>query len=219
MLADEAQATVKGFIERTGAFLTCGTRAGTRTDTSASDELHGGATDEIPRFSRKQNCRGAQHAQIQGRRRRHGHPQVPQSPVHLAPLHSGTTVGDEDLVYHGEVKGRDPHRNKGLVFTAAMFPLAHEAGHCIPTQGLSIAAYTSEQASVGGSDNPTSYLGHGADRQFQLVDLDLADLDVNAALQSDTGNPILGVLGEWAADDIFPIIHSVDDQATVRHGH
>ena len=185
----------------------------------APDELHGGATEEIPWFSRKQDRRGAQHPRLQGRRRRHGHSQIAQSPVDLAPLDAGTAVGGEDLVYHGEVEGREPRRRKGLVFAAAMFPLAHEAGHRISTQGLRIAAYAPEQAAVGSGDNPASYLGHGADRQFQLADLDLADLDVNAALQCDTGNPILGVPGEWTADDISPVVHPVDDQTAVGHGH
>ena len=65
----------------------------------------------------------------------------------------------------------------------------------------------------------TADLGHGADRQLPLADGHLPDLDVDPALGSDARNPILGVLREWTADDVPPVVDPVDDQPAVGHGH
>ena len=136
MAADETQAAGNAFNERTGAFLTRGARPGAGADTGATDELHGGTADEVSWFGREQDCRSAQHVWLQGRRCRHGHPQIAQGPVHLTLLHGLTAVSGKDLVYGFEIEDRGQYRGKGLVFAAAMFPLPHEAGHRIATQGL-----------------------------------------------------------------------------------
>ena len=100
-----------------------------------------------------------------------------------------------------------------------MFPLANEPGHRVATNGLRIAAHAPQQSAIGGGDDPPTYLGNGADRQLEFTDRDFTDLDVNTALGCDARDSILGVLGKWAADDVPPVVNSVDDQSSMRHGH
>ena len=100
-----------------------------------------------------------------------------------------------------------------------MFPLPHEPGHCIAAHGLRITTCASQQTAVGGGDDSAAHFGDGADRQLQLADDDSPDLDIHTALGCDARDPILGVLGERAADDVPSVVHPVDDQSAPRHGH
>ena len=135
------------------------------------------------------------------------------------PSRGGPAVGGQGLVDRPEIECRCLHHDERLVFAGAMFPLPHEPGHRVAAQGLRVAAHAPQQAAVGCGDDPPADLGHGADRQLPLANGHLPDLDVDSALGSDARDPILGVLGEWAADDVPPVVDPVDDQPAVGHGH
>ena len=175
-------------------------------------ELHGCAADEIAWFGREQDRRGAKHTRLQGRRRGDGHPQIGESSIQLIRTHGRTSVRGEDVVYRAEVEFGGASGDKRFVLAGTMFALPNEPGHRVAANGLRIAAHAPQQAAIGGGDDPPAYLGHCADRQLQFADRDFADLDVDAALGCDARDPILGVLGEWAADEVPPVVNPVDDQ-------
>ena len=118
MTADEPQAAVDRFHQRTGAFLAGGGGSGTGPTPERRTSCTAAARMKSRGSFANRMAGGAQHARFQRRRRYDRHSQIRQCLVHPVLPHGGPAIGGKDLIDRTEIMS-SPARCGAPISTAS----------------------------------------------------------------------------------------------------
>ena len=145
--------------------------------------------------------------------------EVEEGPGNLSAHDRRPVVGSQRPIQCVQVHGRRTETNRRLLFPGTLLMCADKPGESVATERLTVASHPPQQATVGGRHDPAAHFGHRSDCQLPLSDLESAYPDVYTALHRKTLDPVLGVLREGTSGNPSLIVHTVDDQAAMGHGH